>query len=247
MSNKEITLSASKRDVLGKRVRSLRREGKTPAVVHEKGKDSLHVSVDSATFRTVFHAAGRHHAIKLDIDGKKFTTIIKEVTNAPARADIYHAVFQAIKEDEKVTAEIPIKLVGEIPAERASLLVLTHLDYLEVEALPKDLIDSIEVEAASLVEDGDKIHVRDIKVADTITIKTDPEHLIASVEIPKDQVAEADAALEEQAAAEGAIEDENAEESAEEVAEGGESEGEIRPGGKKEKEDHEQATNPEKH
>jgi len=247
MSSKEITLSANKRDVLGKQVRRLRRDGLTPAVIHEKGKDSHHVSVNSAAFRKVFLAAGRHHAIKVDLDGKKYTTIIKEVTNAPASYDFYHAVFQAIKEDELVSAEVPLKLSDEIPAERANLLVLTHLDYVEVEALPKDLLDSIEVDASSLAEDGDKLHVSDIKAPSSVTIKNDPDYVIASVETPRDQVAEADAALEEQAAAEGAIEDENAEASAEETAEGGESEGEIRPGGKKEFEDKDQGHNPEKH
>lgn len=247
MSKDEITLTANKRDVLGKQVRRLRRDGHTPAVIHEKGKSSLHVAVDSAAFRKVFNAAGRHHAITLDLDGKKYTTIIKEVTHAPASYDFYHAVFQSIKENEVVTAEIPLKLSEDIPAERNSLLVLTHLDYVEVEALPKDLLDSIEVDASSLVEDGDKLHVSDIKVPSTVTIKNDPDYVIASVETPRDQVAEADAALEEQAEAEGVLEDENAEADAEDVAKGGESEGEIRPGGKEQKESHDQGTNPEKH
>jgi large subunit ribosomal protein L25 len=197
MSKDVITLAANKRDVLGKQVRQLRRDGKTPAVVHEKGKNSLHIALDSAAFRKVFQAAGRHHAIKLDVDGKKYTTIIKEVTNAPASYDYYHAVFQSIKEDEKTTAEIPLKLSGEIPAERAGLLVLTHLDYLEVEALPKDLLDLVEVDASSLEKDGDKLHVSDIKVPAAVTIKNEPDFVIASVETPRDQVAEADAALEE--------------------------------------------------
>lgn len=247
MSSNEITLTAKKRDVLGKQVRQLRRAGQTPAVIHEKGQASLHVAVDSAAFKKVFRAAGRHHAIKVDVDGKKYTTMLKEVTNAPASYNFYHAVFQAIKENVAVVAEIPLKLSGEVPAERAGLLVLTHLDYVEVEALPKNLLDSIEVDASSLAQDGDKLHVSDIKVPATITIKNDSAYVIASVETPKDQVAEADAALEEQAAAEGAMEDENAEESAEEVAEGGESGGEIRPGGKKEFEDKDQGHNPEKH
>ncbi|MBW3569195.1 50S ribosomal protein L25 [Candidatus Parcubacteria bacterium] len=211
MSKADITLTAQKRNVLGKQVRRLRREGYTPAVVHQRGGESLHVSVDSALFKKAFSAAGRHHAIKLDVDGKKYTTIIKEVTNAPASYSFYHAVFQSIKEDEKVTAEVPIKLSDEIPAARANLLVLTHLDYLEVEALPKDLLDSIEVDGSTLIEAGDRLHVSDIKVPSNVTVKTDQDHLIASVETPRDQVAEADAALEEQAAAEGAVEEEPAE------------------------------------
>ena len=211
MSNEDITISAKKREVLGKQVKQLRNEGQTPAVIHERGKDSLHVAVDSREFKKVFSAAGKHHAIKLDLDGKKYTTLLKDVVFAPARTDILHVVFQAIKEDEKVTAEIPVKLSDEIPAERASLLVLKSLDHIVVEALPKDLIDSIEVDASTLAEVGDKLHVSDIKLPSTITLKTDLEQTIATVEMPKDQIAEADAALEEQKAADAADEGEGGE------------------------------------
>lgn len=214
MSN-DITLAAQKREVLGKKVKQLRNDGQTPAVIHERGKDSVYVSVPSLEFKKAFSSAGKHHAIKLDVDGKKYTTIIKEVVNAPASSVVHHAVFQAIKEDEKVTAEIPLRLVGEIPAERASLLVLKNLDHVTVEALPKDLIDVVEVDASSLVEVGNKLHISDIRVPSTVTIKDDAEYVIATVEMPKDQIAEADAALEEQKAAEGAIEGE-----AEEAADG---------------------------
>ena len=213
MSKEDITLSAQKREVFGKQVKQLRSDGHTPAVIHERGKDSLHVVVNAGEFKKVFSAAGKHHAIKLDIDGKKYTTLLKDVVYAPARTDILHAVFQAIREDEKVTAEIPLKLSGEIPAEKASLLVLAHLDHITVEALPKDLIDSVEVDASVLAEVGDKLHASDIRLPSGITLKTDPEAAIASVEMPKDQIAEADAALEEQKAADAVSE------------EGGESEG----------------------
>lgn len=219
--SEDIILSAQKREVLGKKVKKLRNDGQTPAVIHERGKDSVYVSVPSLEFKKAFSSAGKHHAIKLEVDGKKYTTIIKEVVNAPASSSVYHAVFQAIKEDEKVTAEIPLRLVGEIPAERASLLVLKNLDHLTVEALPKDLIDVVEVDASSLVEVGNKLHVSDIRLPSTVTIKDDPEYVIATVEMPKDQIAEADAALEEQKAAEGALEEET-EGEAGEAAEGGE-------------------------
>jgi len=204
VSSEDITLTASKRDAVGKKVKQIRSQGQTPAVIHERGKDSIIVAVDTAAFKKAFSSAGKHHAIKLDVDGKKYTTIIKEVVHAPASSKFFHAVFQAIKEDEKVTAELPVKLVGEIPAEKASLLVLKNIEHIAIEALPKDLIDVIEVDASKLVQAGDKLHVSDIKLPSTITLKGDPEAVIASVETPKDQIAEADAALEEQAEAEGA-------------------------------------------
>ena len=200
----DIALSAKKRDLLGKKVKHLRTDGQIPGVVHDRGKDSVIVSINEAEFKKVYSAAGKHHPVQLKVDGKTYTTLIREVTNKPAASPILHAVFQAIKADEKVSAELPIKLTEDIPAERASLLVLKNLDHIMVEALPKDLIDSVEVDANSLAEVGDKLHVSDIRLPGSITIKTDPETVIAAVEMPKDQIAEADAALEETAAQEGA-------------------------------------------
>lgn len=202
--SKDITLVAQKREVFGKKTNALRNSGLTPAVVHERGKDSLHIEVAALELKKAFAAAGKHHPIKLDVDGKKYTTIIKEIVNAPASNKILHSVFQAVKADEKVTAEIPLKLVGEIPAEKASLLVLKNLDHVTVEALPGDLIDVVEADASLLAEVGDRLHVSDLKLPANITLKNEPEQVIATVEMPKDQIAEADAALAEQAEQEGA-------------------------------------------
>lgn len=204
MSNETIKLAASKRDLLGKQVRSLRAAGQTPAVVHDHGKDSIHIVVEEREFKKVYHNAGRHHPVVLNVDGKTYTTLIKEVTRKPASATVYHSVFQAIKANETVKAEVPIHLTGEIPAERAGLLVLHNLNVVEIEALPKDLIDSFEVDASGLEQAGDTLTVADLKVPEGVEIKTDPEQNIATVEIPRDQVAEADAAQAELTEAAGA-------------------------------------------
>ena len=194
MSHDTITLEAQKREVTGKKVRALRAEGRTPAVVHDHGKESLHIVVEERELKKVIAQAGKHAAVELKVDGKKYTTLIKDITHKPATSIVYHTVFQAVKANETVKTEVPVKLVGEIPAERASLLVLQNLDIVEVEGLPRDLIDVIEVDAGMLAEAGDKITVADLKVPAGIEIKTDPENVIATVEIPKDQIAEADAA-----------------------------------------------------
>lgn len=205
--SEDIVLKAKKREEVGRKVKALRRAGSTPAVVHDHGKDSIHVAVLEPELKKAYSAAGKHHPIKLDIDGKKYTTIIKEVTRKPATNIIYHTVFQAVSADEKVSTQVPVQIVGEIPAEKASLLVLKSLDSVEVEALSKDLVDVVEVSGEKLADVGDKIHISDLQVPPNVTIKTDPETVIATVEMPKDQIAEADAALEEQKAADGITEE----------------------------------------
>ncbi len=192
-----IKLEAKKRDLKGLKPNALRAEGNIPAVIHDHGKDSYHILVGDKQLNIAYHKAGKHTPVEVEVGDKKFTTLIKEVTYKPATTIMYHTVFQAIKANEKVNAEIPLRLTEDIPAERASLLVVLGIDYVEVEALPKDLVDAIEVDASSLAEAGDKLTVADIRVPAGITITTDGEQLVASVEVPKDQIAEADAAAAE--------------------------------------------------
>lgn len=195
--SEDVNLKAVKREELGRKVKALRRAGRTPAVVHDHGKDSIHVSVAELELQKAYSSAGKHSPVTLDIDGKTYTTLIKEVTRAPASSNILHTVFQAVSADEVVTTEVPVHLVGDAPAERASLLVLKSLETIEVEAKPRDMIEAIEISAESLVEVGDKLNVSDLTMPPGITLKTDPDQLIASVEMPKDQIAEADAAAAE--------------------------------------------------
>ncbi len=203
MSDQKISITLEQREAFGKAVKSLRREGTVPAVVHNHGKDSLHVQASAIQLAKVYQAAGKHHPVDVTVDGKNYLALIKDADFEPKKHTLRHVVFNAIRQDEKTTAEIPLVLVGEIPAERASLMVLKQLETVEVEALPRDLIDELQVDATSLAENGDKIHVSDIKAPKGVTILTDPETTIATVEIPKDQVADANEAAAKQAEADG--------------------------------------------
>lgn len=200
-----LLLKAKKRDLNGLKPNALRAEGQTPAVIHDHGKDSHHVVIETTELQRVYHSAGRHHTVEVDVEGKKFTTLIKEVTYKPSTSKVFHSVFQAVKANEKVSAQVPLRLSEDIPAERASLLVVSGIDSVEVEALPKDLVDFIEVDASSLEKAGDKLTVADIKAPANVIIKTDLESMVAHVETPKDQIAEADAAAAEQAEADNKV------------------------------------------
>jgi large subunit ribosomal protein L25 len=201
MTTEAIVVALEERTVINKGLQHLRREGKVPAVVHDHGKPSMHVSADYRALAKVYEKAGKHHPVQLTLGGKQHLALIKDAHFEPVKHRLQHIVFQAIKQNEKVTAEIPVVLVGdEIPAEKASLIVLTHLDVVEVEALPRDLPDQLTVDATTLAEVGDRLTVADIKVPAGVAVSVDPEHVIATVEMPKDQIAEANAAAESLAA-----------------------------------------------
>ncbi|HUD10154.1 MAG TPA: 50S ribosomal protein L25 [Candidatus Saccharimonadales bacterium] len=238
----DISLKLDERTVVGKQVRQLRRDGLVPAVIHDHGKPSIHVMGNYIDVYKAYRQAGRHHMINLSVGNKTYSAIIKNVEFEPRKHQISHIVFGSIKADEKVTAEIPVKLTEDIPAEKASLIVIHQLELIEVEALPKDLPNEFIVDATKLAEVGDKLTVADIIVPAGVTIITGPEHAVATVFEPSAVAAANDAVG-------GDAEPEDAEDVEAEHESGTEDETqaeELRPGGKKEFEDKEQSKNPEK-
>ena len=197
MSGQDIALQVEERTVEGKAVRHLRREGMLPAVIHDHGSPSLVVMAPYTLVSKAYQQAGKHHPISITLGKKNYLVIIKDVDFDPKKQSIRHIVFNAIKQDEKVETEVPVHLVGEIPAEKAGLMVLRQLDHVDIEALPKDLIDSLEVDATTLIEIGDRVFVSDIKVPAGVTILTEAEHPIATVEETKAQMSEEETATEE--------------------------------------------------
>ena len=192
MSGADIALTLEKREVIGKGLNGLRRSGSVPAVVHDHGKQSLHVMAPYSDVVKAVNTAGKHHPINLTVSGKKYMALIKDIDFEPRKHIVRHVVFNAIKADEKQQTEVPVHFAEdvEIPAEKAGLMVIRNLDAVEIEALPKDLIDEIIVDPSKLVEIGDKLTVADLNVPAGVMVITEAEHAIATVEETKAQMSE---------------------------------------------------------
>lgn len=178
------------RDTIGKGLGALRGEGVVPAVIHNHGQPSIHVMGPAMELEKVYRAAGKHHPLQLTVGDEKFLVLIKDVHMNPVKRRMQHIVFQAIRRNEKVEAEVPIRLEGEIPAEKIGLMVLNQLDTVEVEALPKNLPDELVADATKLAELHDKITVADLVVPEGVTVLSDLEHPIATVVETRAQMAE---------------------------------------------------------
>lgn len=203
MVNLDAPLKLQERTVLGKGLNGLRGEGLVPAVVHNHGQDSIHVMAPELELERIYEAAGKHHPLNLEVGDQKYLALIKDAHFNPVKRRLQHVVFQAIRRDEKVEAEVPIHLEGEIPAEKVGLMVLHQLDEVEIEALPANLPDQLVVDVTKLAEIGDTITVSDLQVPDGVTILTDPEHPIARVVETKAMMAEEEAEPQEGEVAEG--------------------------------------------
>ena len=135
-----------------------------PAVIQEHGKESTSLLVEGGALLKAYQQAGMSQVIDLTVGGAKKLALIKEIEFVPLKNEVQHVVFQALKADEPVDAEVPVHIVGEIPAETNRLVLLKTLDTLEVRALPKDLPEALEVSGESLVEIDDRLTVGDIKL-----------------------------------------------------------------------------------
>ncbi len=181
-----ITLLVEPRETLGKAVKRLRKEGIVPAVIHDHGKDSIHVQAEYQTLTKVLHAAGRHHPVEITVGSKKYTTLIRSATFDPRLGTVTHVIFNAVKANQKVGAEVPVKARYSegneaSPAERAGLIVLTQTDEVEVKALPKNLPDELFYDAEKLVAVGDQVTVADLEVPEGVEIESEVTHVIATV------------------------------------------------------------------
>lgn len=212
----ELILMAEPREIHGKKVKRLRREGLVPGVVYGPVIDeTISVSVNEREFRKFFMAHGHSTIFTLKWDGGSQPVLIREVQREPVRQDMLHVDFFAPNMNVTLRQSVPVALQHAADIDGGG--VLQHvLNEIEVEALPANLPSEIAVDISGLTSVGDSLHVRDIVAPENVQIVSDPDATVASVIL---QVVEVEEPVEGEEAAEG----EEATEG-EEAAEGGEEE-----------------------
>lgn len=167
-------LQATKRTLIGKKVKKLRKEGSLPAIVYGKDFKSRSVQVNLKEFQEIYKTAGETGIVELGLDRETLPILIHNIHYHPMTAQPLHADFYKVNLKEKVSASIPLEVVNEAPAVVNKIGVLLNiLSEVTVEALPTDLPENIEVDIAGLTEINSVVKVSDLKVSDKITIKTD--------------------------------------------------------------------------
>lgn len=180
-----LSLKAEERTVLGKKVKSLRRDGFIPAHVFGKKIETEHVSVKTIDFLKTFAQAGETGLIDLKISDEKVRPVlIRDVQTDPRTDAPIHIDFYQVNLSVKVTVPVPVVLMGEEPEEVKSgnAVVIQPMSEVEVEALPADLPEKIEVDITPLKQIDDTILVSSMKVPETITILADPEAVVAKLD-----------------------------------------------------------------
>jgi large subunit ribosomal protein L25 len=199
------SLGATDRQVTGKAVARLRRQGLLPGVVYGNRVASSNVTVDAHEFDQLRRHAGPNALVDLSVDGKKAQPVlvhgvqVHPVTRRPLHVDLF-----LVRMTEELTVDVPLVPVGVSEAvDKANGTLIHATESVKVRALPDHLPQSIEYSIESLVDFDATIHVRDLTIPSDVTLLNDPEDLVARVLPPRVEVEEAPVVAEGEEAAEG--------------------------------------------
>jgi large subunit ribosomal protein L25 len=167
-------------------IKKVRKEGLIPGVIYGVGQEPINLEVNRRQLSTVLaHSSSENILLELEIvdgDNKRSSlAMIQEVQHHPIQRQILHVDFHAVSATEKITAEVPIETIGEPIGVKTNGGLLEHnLRDLEVECLPGDLPDRIEVDVANL-DINQSIHVKDLKLPAGVEAVTDGDLTVVAV------------------------------------------------------------------
>jgi len=199
------------RTVVGKTVARLRRDGMLPASIYGRGLESVAVQLPYVVARDLMNSHGYNSLINLQVEGegKPRPVVVKQVAQNPVTRELWHLDFYQVDLTRKISGPVTVHFTGESPAvnDLNGVLVI-HADTVEVEALPADMPESLEVSLESLAEFDTYLFAKDIKTGAGVEVISDPEFMLAAVTRPRiaseaEEEAEAAALVEGEQEAEG--------------------------------------------
>lgn len=179
------SITAEKRDVLGKKVKTLRSKGFLPAVVYGGGKKAEPISVKETDFMKLWKSAGESSIVELKLGDDTKNVLIQEVAIDPLKDKPLHADFYVVDMDKPVKVDVPLEFVGESEAVRGGGILVKVLHEIKIEALPKNLPHSIAVDIALLKTIEDSVKIKDLKIPSAVAVLENPEDTIVLVEPPR--------------------------------------------------------------
>lgn len=196
-------IEAQSREIIGKKVSQLRRQGIVPVTVYGPKAQPVNLQVPYRPLQLALLKAGGTNLIEINVDGKTTPVLAREVQRDILRNDIMHVDFFAVDMTAKIRIDVPLHFVGESSAVSTKKgILVTGPTVITIETLPSHLLNSIEIDISNLNEVGDSIHVRDLKLAEEVVVINDPDEMIARISQPAAARSEEDAAAEEAAAGE---------------------------------------------
>jgi len=181
---KQDELKAQARDIKGKKVKSLRRNGIIPINLYGPNMDSISLQAETDMMRHLITKVGRNALISLKIEGEKKTkqVMLRDVQRDALNGNLLHVDLFQVDMSHKLRVDVPIRFVGESSAAKSKHgMLIENLTSLHIEALPADIPSHIDVDISVLVEMGQAIHVRDLKLDAKVIILNELDQVIAKV------------------------------------------------------------------
>ena len=193
---KHIKLQVQPRTSFGRKLKQLRKQSLLPANIFGKSIQSKAIQLDLKVFNSIYEEAGETSVIEITLDGDKnsYPVLISNIQFNPVTDVPVHVDFRHVDMTQKITANIPLEFINESPAAKDhNAVIITNLEEVEVEALPDQLPEKIEVDLAQLKEVGDAISIGDIKIPQNVELTQDLEIVIVLTQEQREQEVEAPA------------------------------------------------------
>jgi len=177
--SKNTLIKAAHRSVTGKQVKSLRRQGRLPAVIYGHSVEPIAISLDDHEASLFLPTISSSTIVTIDVDGEQYSALVREKQKDYVKNRLIHVDFQVVSLTEKIRSAVRVDLHGVSPAVKDFEAVIVHsLSQVEVEALPQDLPERYTLEISSLAAVGDALYVRDLPASDKVHILTSPDEII---------------------------------------------------------------------
>ena len=181
----KVMLQAEPRSVIGRAVKSLRRQDLVPAVVYGHDFKALSIQVPMKELERVYAEAGESTVIYLNVNGQDHPTIIHDIVRDALSDKFLHADFYKVRLDEKIHAKIQLNFIGESPAVKdLGGILVKNMSEIEVEGFPQDLSHQIDVDISKLAEFNSHILIKDLAISDKLEVKVDLEAIVALIQEP---------------------------------------------------------------
>ena len=181
-----VEMKTLKREETGKNIaKKMRKDNYIPGVIYSRGQETQHILVSLSDFQKLYKAVGISSTFYLNLENSKIPVIIKEIQKEPLGNGIYHIDFQKLNMDEKVKMTIPITILNRDNIRVQPSTLMQHLDSIEIECLPKDIPNIIELDVVDIDFNTPKM-VKDLNIANNpnITIARDLDEVICTLIAP---------------------------------------------------------------
>jgi len=182
----KVVIKAEKRELVGKQVKAMRREGKLPAVIYGRHTEPINVFLDAHSASLALGRITSSSLVTIDVNGTEYPALVREKQRDFIKNRLLHVDFLAVSLDEKLRARVSVHFMGVSGAVKDFSAVLVHnLEQLQVECLPADLPERIDIDISILAKIGDGIRVRDVQVSEKVRLLDDPDTMVAVATMPK--------------------------------------------------------------